>query len=302
MDRAVRWARLPAGRDVGRLGATRLGNFRRRRRIRRRFRRPRKPDGRQTVSRLGTRQRRGPVATPVRFPCRQSRCTGIKEVAPGWGRRSGSPEALITGRSSSTTSLITFAVCSGLAAGVERFSFATILPCSSTTPAATFVPPTSTPIVRATDRSFLAGARPCLLLRVSARRRGRAVRIAVRRRIRVLWRHAGTRPGRDYRLERVDRVLHDRGENVPGAGQVRAETRARVLEHTRGPAQRAPFALGRLPARRLIRGTRPHIVPAVITVAERLAEIAAHVPAEAAGAGSQQPALEVAQRVAARLP
>src|SRR5713101_1997093 len=44
------------------------------------------------------------------------------------------------------------AVCCGLAAGVARFTFSRILPCSSTTPAATFVPPTSTPIVRATGR------------------------------------------------------------------------------------------------------------------------------------------------------
>src|SRR5712691_11716603 len=44
------------------------------------------------------------------------------------------------------------AVCCGLAAGVARFTFSRILPCSSTTPAAPFVPPTSTPIVRATGR------------------------------------------------------------------------------------------------------------------------------------------------------
>src|SRR5216683_3266196 len=44
------------------------------------------------------------------------------------------------------------AVCCGLAAGVARFTFSRMLPCSSTTPAATFVPPTSTPIVRATGR------------------------------------------------------------------------------------------------------------------------------------------------------
>src|SRR6266542_7097742 len=40
------------------------------------------------------------------------------------------------------------AVCSGLLDGVGRRSFSTIRPCSSTTPAATLVPPTSTPMAR----------------------------------------------------------------------------------------------------------------------------------------------------------
>src|SRR5579859_2213476 len=50
--------------------------------------------------------------------------------------------------SSVTTSAITAAVRAGLAAGVARRTFSTIWPRSSTTPAATLVPPTSTPIVR----------------------------------------------------------------------------------------------------------------------------------------------------------
>jgi hypothetical protein len=35
---------------------------------------------------------------------------------------------------------------------------------------------------------------------------------------------------------------------------------------------------------------------------ERLAQITAHVPAEAAGAGPEQPSLEIAERIAALLP
>ena len=49
-------------------------------------------------------------------------------------------------------------VSAGLAAGVDLRSFATIRPFSSTTPAATLVPPTSTPIARVTVLS--RGGRP----------------------------------------------------------------------------------------------------------------------------------------------
>ncbi len=54
--------------------------------------------------------------------------------------------------SSVTTSAITCSVRGGLAAGVDRFSLARMWPRESTTPAATFVPPTSTPMARLTGR------------------------------------------------------------------------------------------------------------------------------------------------------
>src|ERR1700722_19421174 len=60
--------------------------------------------------------------------------------------------------SSVTTSAMACSVSAGLAAGVDLRSFATIRPFSSTTPAATLVPPTSTPIARVTVLS--RGDRP----------------------------------------------------------------------------------------------------------------------------------------------
>src|SRR5580698_4194714 len=231
---------------------------------------------------------------------------------------------------------MTCAVCSGLAAGVERFSFSMILPCSSTTPAATFVPPTSTPIVRPTGRPFrlphrslLLGAvirgirpRPGIRPRRGIRPRHGTGRRAVTRTgagisrlsdrgigrlgragVRVGRRPAGTSAGRDDRLERIDGFPHDRRESVARAGEMRAEPGAGILHLARGPAERAPFALGRmLPALWLAGGASPHVIPAGIAVAEGLADIAAYLLAQAARAGPHQPPLEIAERVVTLLP
>src|SRR5580692_3675610 len=248
---------------------------------------------------------------------------------------------------------MTCAVCSGLAAGVERFSFSMILPCSSTTPAATFVPPTSTPIVRPTGRPFglphrslLLGPvirgirpRPGIRPRRGIRpRHGTGRRVAVRigrtgtglravtvtdagagagisrlsdrgigrlgrAGVRVGRRPAGTSAGRHDRLERIDGFPHDRRESVARAGEMRAEPGAGILHLARGPAERAPFALGRmLPALWLAGGASPHVIPAGIAVAEGLADIAAYLLAQAARAGPHQPPLEIADRVVTLLP
>src|SRR5215472_17580048 len=87
-----------------------------------------------------------------------------------------------------TTSAITAAVRSGLAAGVARRSVSRIRPRSSTTPAATLVPPTSTPIVRLM-RGFFRRLR-CRLL-VSGRCRlfiSNRYRLLIRGRCRLLIR------------------------------------------------------------------------------------------------------------------
>src|SRR6516164_1791681 len=67
------------------------------------------------------------------------------------------------------------AVRSGLPAGVERRSFSTMRPRSPTTPAATLVPPTSTPIVRLM-RGFFRRFRRWGLIRARRRRSVRARR------------------------------------------------------------------------------------------------------------------------------
>ena len=93
-------------------------------------------------------------------------------VAPGQVRREqhggaravdepGGTEAdggdLVAASSSVTTSAIACSVSAGLAAGVDLFSFAMIRPFSSTTPAATLVPPTSTPMARVRAVSVVSG-------------------------------------------------------------------------------------------------------------------------------------------------
>src|SRR6516165_10467550 len=83
---------------------------------------------------------------------RQARFGANATVPPASSTKPAAPTptALAWWRPSNsvTTSAITAAVRSGLAAGVARRSVSRIRPRSSTTPAATLVPPTSTPIVR----------------------------------------------------------------------------------------------------------------------------------------------------------
>ena len=67
-------------------------------------------------------------------------------------RRARWPSTSWPASSSVTTSAMACSVRAGLAAGVDLFSLARIRPSSSTTPAATFVPPTSTPMASVTER------------------------------------------------------------------------------------------------------------------------------------------------------
>src|SRR6202453_2389856 len=88
---------------------------------------------------------------------RQARCGANSIVARSASTNPAAPSPIaVTSRSASssmTTSAMACSVCAGLAAGGERFSLARIWPSASTTPAATFVPPTSTPMARVIQRS-----------------------------------------------------------------------------------------------------------------------------------------------------
>src|SRR5213080_1817332 len=141
-------------------------------------------------------------------------------------------------RNSVTTPAITAAVRSGLAAGVARRSFSTMWPRSSTTPAATLVPPTSTPIVRLM-RGFFRGRRLVL-------GRGRRLVLDGRRRL-VL--------GRGRRL-----VLDGRRRLVLGRGRLLALGGRCLLV----PGGRRLTAGSRLPGRREAAGARSRLVPAPV--------------------------------------
>src|SRR5580698_528003 len=225
--------------------------------------------------------------------------------------------------SSSTTSAMTSAVSSGRAAGVARFTFSTIFPRSSTTPAATLVPPTSTPIVRLI-RPFrllvplLRGIAGGLVRSLRRRlrplagdprsvRRGPAVPrclpVLAIGRPRIRWRRLGlaARPGQ-HRVHGAERVL-DRGrDSVPCRRQMIADTRARVTHAPGRPADRAPLALRRFPyPQRYLRGSSVPDIAGVIAAAaaEGPADLAGDFLAHRLGAVTQQPALEIAQHVRA---
>src|SRR5690606_38811111 len=165
----------------------------------------------------------------------------------------------------STTSAMVSAVSLGLVDGVGLRTFSRIVPRSSTTPAATFVPPTSTPMVRAmypsSSSSAPAGACTALLDVGGAAARGGRPHIARFRTFRPL---GPTRPRALRRLRRpvparpaarrgavpVTRPVergHDvqRGghERLPGLAQVAAHVAARLALDRDGPADRAVAAL-----------------------------------------------------------
>src|SRR5215475_8392069 len=181
--------------------------------------------------------------------------------------------------SSATAPAMTPTVSSGLAAGVNRLTFSKIWPRSSTTPAATFVPPTSTPIVRLMRRSVWLPARGarCVLVGyltprvVLLRRRGPSgavSRCLVRRgyrfgcagcaliprriasngvvltlRPRRLAALAGTTRLGQHSVQQLDRILHGGSDCVASAGNMPSQAGTRITHSAGCPADRAPLAL-----------------------------------------------------------
>src|SRR5579875_2279805 len=186
--------------------------------------------------------------------------------------------------SSVTASLIASAVRAGLAEGVDLSSFSTILPCWSTAPAATLVPPTSTPIVRLM-RSFLLAAASLRWLRG--------------------WRYR-TRPGRrlahgEDRLEGREGLVDSSGDGVAGGTGLPAQAEPGPADPAGRPAHRAPRALGSLVhgVRRLGGGRGPYVL-AVPPAAEGAAHLVAYLAPDAARGRLQQPALESLHQVVDR--
>src|SRR5215472_17215245 len=158
--------------------------------------------------------------------------------------------------SSHTASLSTSTVADALAAGVGRLTISTIEPFSSTTPAAIFVPPTSTPMVRLMSRLFLVVARGA---------------------VRHPWSAAVCRAVGQYRVKPEQRRASGTHQHVGrtserGAGALRrgvsrrsgpatAALCLRLCHPPGGTADRTPRALrwliGRV--RRLGRGGGPHV-------------------------------------------
>src|SRR5579871_543886 len=186
---------------------------------------------------------------------RQARFGANATVPPASSTKPAAPTptALTWWRPSNsvTTSAITAAVRSALAAGVARRSVSRIRPWSSTTPAATLVPPTSTPIVRLM-RGFFSRLRCRLLVRgrggllvrdrrrLLARSRGCVLvrgrgcllvrgRILVRDRRRLLARSRGGVLVRGRLLVRDRRRLL-----VRGGGRLLVRGRGHVLVRGRG--------------------------------------------------------------------
>src|SRR2546421_5672658 len=233
---------------------------------------------------------------------RQARLGANRTLAPASSMNPAAPRP--TARtwwrpsSSATVSAITCSVRAGLDEGVARRSFSTIFPCSSTTPAATLVPPTSTPIVRLIRRPFRGARRFGLLLRV-LRRPIRHIRPD--RGGRSLPGLGGGRPGRpsgggQSRLEDGHRVLGERRHNVADGRHLRRHPGSRLPEHAGRPAYRAPRALGSLIGGR---GGRFPYVGRPPAVPEHRAQLPADLAAHAARARADEPPLEIADRVLA---
>src|ERR1700722_3809547 len=187
-------------------------------------------------------------------------------------------------RSSVTTSTMTCSVAAGLAAGVSRLTFSTIFPSGSTTPAATLVPPTSTPI-----------ARLIRCLRMVMVTRGIGVPRTGFRRPLVSGSRRG--PGQ-YPVQRAECILDRGGNGVGDAGQARP---ARLPHPAGRPAYRAPGAFRRLAQvrRRLGGGHAPGVLGlgarGADGPADRVLDLAAHAP----GAGPDDPPLEAVDQVGA---
>src|SRR5450755_1937616 len=218
------------------------------------------------------------------------------ELASSTNPAAPTPTASISWRPSkaSTASPMTVAVASGLAAGVDSFSFSTMRPCWSTTPAATLVPPTSTPIVRLTVRPF---TRTLLLSRLRPRR-------ACGARARGPPFPGRTRASRQHRVEGGQRFLDGRGHRVAGPGQLRAETGPGFPDPAGATADGTPGALRRIQGfigRCLGCGGPPDVswlLPAAAQgPADLLAELAAHAP----GTRPDEPALHFPSQVRTQL-
>src|SRR3569833_1010370 len=141
----------------------------------------------------------------------------------------------------STTSAMTAAVSCGLVDGVGRRSFSTIRPRSSTTPAATFVAPTSTPMVRVIDAGPLVAVRPAAVGRFVAR-------LLTRR----------TRP-----LEPRDRLAYRGVEGFAGRHHVAHDVGTGGAGRRDRPADRAVAALRRAGRDVLAPGVTRRLTPHV---------------------------------------
>src|SRR5215469_280164 len=207
--------------------------------------------------------------------------------------------------SSHTASLSSSIVADALAAGVGRLTISTIEPFSSTTPAAIFVPPTSTPMVRL----FL------LFASGLAARSLTAGSLLARSAIGVLAGTGVCRAVGQYRVKPCQRVPGGAHKHVGRAGEPRARALGRSISRRGGPAaaalslclghppcraaDRAPRALWRLVGRirRFCRGGGPHIGPVVVLTAEGLLDLALEFVAHVARAGPDQPPLHLVRQV-----
>src|SRR5262249_35185914 len=157
-----------------------------------------------------------------------------------------------------------------------------MVPCSSTTPAAILVPPTSTPIVRlicGLSRFVGAPRRAGGASRGVVSGRGTSGRgtsgRGTRRRGTCRGCAAVTWPGRQYRVDGSDHVTHRPGDDVGGIGEhgpARPGLGPGLRQAARGPADRAPCALRGLArrARRLRRRGTPHVPGVTLLTAKRL--------------------------------
>src|SRR5215472_14641576 len=211
--------------------------------------------------------------------------------------------------SSHTASLSTSTVADALAAGVGRLTISTIEPFSSTTPAAIFVPPTSTPMVRLMVRLFLlfAGGPAAGSLTAGS--------LLARRAVRVLARAGVCRAVGQYRVKSCQRIARGANQHVgrtsePGdcalrrcisrcSGSTATALSLRLRHPPCGAADRAPRALRRLIGRIrwFCRGRGPYIGPVVVLTAEGLLDLALEFIAHVARARPDQPPLHVVRQV-----
>ena len=120
----------------------------------------------------------------------------------------------------------------------------------------------------------------------------------VRRLLRGVPRPGSSAGGRHRGFERGHRVLHHNADRVGGGRYPGTQARTGLPKPAPGPADRAPGAFGRL----VVVGGRgfPHIGGALLAAtAQRGADLAAQLPGHAARPRPDQPALKIANRVAA---
>src|SRR5215467_766904 len=183
--------------------------------------------------------------------------------------------------SSFTASDISSTVFAAFAAGVGRLTISTIEPFSSTTPAAIFVPPTSTPIARLILRLFrVIGSSGWLPVRHWPARPVRQDRVDARQRV--------PDSGRDD-IARIGQPMATVAVGCPGSGDPPGSA-----------ADRTPRAFWGLVGRlwRLVGRGRPAVTLLAVRSSQRLPDLALDLTAElvahALGAGPDQPALHLA--------